>query len=63
MNNNKFGKYIARITLVPLIQALLINLYTEYADLSTNNGIVIKSNELGSGLFLLLLIVDALKLV
>ncbi|CAD8173491.1 unnamed protein product [Paramecium pentaurelia] len=63
LNNNKFGKQIARITLVPLIQALLINLYTEYADLSTNNGIVIKSNELGSGLFLLLLIVDALKLV
>ncbi|CAD8110446.1 unnamed protein product [Paramecium primaurelia] len=63
LNNNKFGKYITRITLFPLIQALLINLYTEYTDLSTNNGIIISSNELGSGLFLLLLIVDASKLV
>ncbi|CAD8123244.1 unnamed protein product [Paramecium sonneborni] len=63
LNNNKFGKYIVRITLFPLIQALLINLYTEYADLTSQNGTMIKSYELGSGLFLLLLIVDTSKLV
>ncbi|CAD8157712.1 unnamed protein product [Paramecium octaurelia] len=54
LNHNKIGKYIARITFFPLIQALLINLYTEYADLSTQNGIDLKSSELGS---------DASKLV